>query len=98
MDNPAFILNHFKPEMTPLILPEIPPVNGLSFRNPYGEEDAEALAAIHAGRAEVDAVDPGSILESLPTEEEIRTALAKAAAAKQLDRWLVAEVNGLAVG
>ena len=45
-------------------------VDGLSFRCPAGEQDAETLAAIHAGRAVRDAIDPLSMLESVPTVEE----------------------------
>jgi mycothiol synthase len=77
-----------------ILLPDMPDVAGLSFRNPYGEQDAEALAAVHAGRAGRDAVDPLSTLESIPSVEEMRAALAQAAAAQQLDRQLVAVVEG----
>lgn len=68
------------------------------FRNPYGTQDAAALAAVQVGRAVRDAVDPLSILESQAYHEAIRTALAQAATAQQLDRWRVAEVNGRVVG
>jgi ribosomal protein S18 acetylase RimI-like enzyme len=80
------------------LFPNLPPVDGLTFRNPNGEQDADALAAVHKGRAVHDAVDPLSTLESIPTGEEIRTGLAQAAAAHQLDRWQVAEVKGQVVG
>jgi ribosomal protein S18 acetylase RimI-like enzyme len=85
-------------ETDQILLPDLPAVDGLSFRHPYGEQDANALAAVHAGRAARDTVDPFSILESLPTDEEIRTAITQAATAQQLDHWLVAEVNGQVVG
>lgn len=68
------------------------------FRNPYGEQDAAALAAIHAGRAAQDQVDPFSILEGSLDQEAIRVALAQAAASHQLDRWRLAEVEGQVVG
>jgi hypothetical protein len=54
-------------ESNRILLPDTPAVAGLSFRNPFGEQDAEALVAVHAGRAERDAVDPLSSLESFPT-------------------------------
>jgi mycothiol synthase len=82
----------------PILLPDIPAVDGLCFRNPIGEQDAEALAAVHAGRAVRDAVDPSSTKEGIPDSDFFRTALAQAASAQQLDQWLVAEVNGQVVG
>jgi len=85
-------------ETNQILPPDMPAVDGLCFRNPYGEQDADGLAAIHAGRAAPVAVDPLSTLESIPTGEEIRTALAQAAAAKQLDQRLVAEVSGQVIG
>jgi mycothiol synthase len=85
-------------ETNQILLPDMPSFDGLIFRNPYGEQDAEAQAAVHAGRAARDAVDPLSLYESIPTNEEVRLALAKAAAAQRLDHQLVAEVNGQVVG
>ena len=85
-------------ETNQILLPNLPSVDGLCFRSPYGEQDAEALAAVHAGRAGRDAVDPLSLLESLPTVEDIRLALAQAAASQRLDHRLVAEVSGQVVG
>jgi mycothiol synthase len=85
-------------ENNQILLPNMPSVDGLIFRNPYGEQDAPALAAVHAGRAARDAVDPLSLYEGIPTSEEVRLALAKEAAAQQLDHQLVAEVNGQVVG
>lgn len=85
-------------ETNRILLPNMPAIDGLCFRNPYGEQDADALAAVHTGRAAYDAVDPLSTQESIPTSEEVRAALAKAAATQQLDHWLVAEVNEQVVG
>jgi len=85
-------------ETNQILLSDKPSINGLSFRNPYGEPDAGALAAVHAGRAARDDIDPLSTQENLPTGEEIRVMLSQFAAAQQLDRWLVAEVNGHVVG
>lgn len=85
-------------ETNQILLPDMPTIEGLYFRSPYGEQDADALAAVHAGRAARDAVDPLSTLESIPTREKVRSALLQAAAAQQLDHWLVAEVNEQVVG
>ena len=85
-------------ETNHVLVPNLPSVDGLCFRSPYGEQDAEALAAVHAGRAARDAVDPLSTKEGIPTSEFMRTLLAQAAAAQQLNRWLIAEVDGQVVG
>ncbi len=85
-------------ETNPILLPDMPAVDGLCFRHPFGEQDADTLAAVHTGRAARDSVDPLSSLENIPSGEELRAALSKAAEAQQLDRWLVADVNGLAAG
>jgi hypothetical protein len=82
----------------PILFPDLPAFEGLRFRNPQGEQDAEALAVVHAGRAVRDAVDLLSALEGIPSREFIRTLLAQAASTQQLDRWLVAEVQGQVVG
>ena len=85
-----------------IILHDMPAVEGLCSRSPGGDQDvgaeANAIAAVHTGRAERDAVDPLSTLESIPTAAEIRAALAQAAAVQQLDRWLAAEINSVVVG
>jgi mycothiol synthase len=85
-------------ETRQILPPDIPAVEGLCFRNPVGEQDADALAEVHAGRAVRDAVDPLSTHEGIPTSEFFRTVLVQVASAEQLDRWLVAEVNGQVVG
>lgn len=85
-------------DTNPSLPPDMPAVSGLRFRSPYGEQDAYVLAAVHAGRAARDAVDPLSTLESIPTVEDIRGALVQAAAARQLDHRLVAEVGEQVVG
>lgn len=79
-------------------VPYTPPVDGLSFRKPAGEQDAEALAAVHAGRAARDAVDPLSLQESIPTAEEMRSNLVQLAASQQTERWLIAEIDRQVVG
>jgi ribosomal protein S18 acetylase RimI-like enzyme len=60
--------------------------------------DAAALAAVHAGRAERDAVDPLSTLEQLPSAAQLAERLAKAEAQGELDRWLTAQAGGRVVG
>lgn len=86
------------PEGDWMLAHQRPAEDGLSFRCPAGEQDAEALAAIHAGRAVRDAIDPLSMLESVPTVEELHTRLAQLSAEGQLERWLIAEIAGQAVG
>jgi mycothiol synthase len=81
----------------PMPIPSLPVIEGLHFRNPNGEQDTPALTAVQAGRAERDAIDPHSIVESHASSEKVRQALAKAAEARQLDRWLLAELNGQVV-
>ena len=77
---------------------DLPVIANLRLRHPAGEQEAEALAAVHAGRAAADGLDSQALLESFPDREKIRSALAEAAASHQLDRWQVAEVNGQVAG
>ncbi|NLS79895.1 MAG: hypothetical protein GXY76_21825, partial [Chloroflexi bacterium] len=81
-----------------IILPEMPSVEGLRFRHICGEQDAEGLYQVRAGRVARDQVDLQSISEGLPSREEIGASLAKLVAAQQQHRRLVAEVNGRMVG
>jgi mycothiol synthase len=85
-------------ETNPLPPTDPPAIANLRLRYPDGEQEAEALAAVHAGRAAADGLDPHAVLESFPNREEIRGALAKAAASQQLDRWQVAVVSGQVAG
>jgi GNAT superfamily N-acetyltransferase len=78
-------------------LADAPPVPGLRFRPFAGVSDADALYAIHAGRAERDEVDPLSSTERAWTREEFETSLA-AMAASGADRTILAEIDGRAVG
>ena len=75
-----------------------PAIEGLFFRPIRGEQDADAVYELRAGCIERDQVDLLSASEGLPSREEIHAALAKAIAAQQQDRRLVAEVNGQVVG
>ncbi len=81
-----------------IVLSDVPAIEGLSFRVIRGEEDADAVYALRAGCVERDQVDLLSTSEGLPSRAEFHTTLAKAAAAQQQDRRLVAEINGEVVG
>lgn len=81
-----------------IVLPEMPAIAGLHLRPIRGEEDAEALCAVHAGRSAHDAVDPISTFEDSPGRDELRTALLEAISAGQQDRWLVAQAGDRVVG
>lgn len=87
-------------KIAPIHLPYMPAVDKLLFRRPTSDQDASALAAIHAGRAARDAVDPLSIVgnQDLPTAETLHAALVRAETEQRLDHWLVAEVSGQIVG
>lgn len=82
----------------PTSLPHALAVPGLSLRPLRGEEDAADLAAVRAGCALRDRVDPLSISESVPTRESMRATLARALANGQQAGWLIAEVQGHVVG
>jgi len=79
-----------------IVLPAAPPLAGLAFRRPQGAADAESFCAIHEARRERDGVDPRSLLEGIPTVEEMRTALA--AAQDEPENWLVAQVGPQVAG
>jgi mycothiol synthase len=82
----------------PIILPDTPAVEGLCFRSILGEEDAEALYAVHTGRSARDGIDPLSAFEDIPSRDNLHGALAQAVEAQQEDQWLVAQVNQQVVG
>ena len=81
-----------------IILPDAPAVAGLSFRPIRGEQDAEALYAVHAGRLAHDQVDPFSSFEDLPSREGLGAELSQALAEGRQDQWLVAQVQEQVVG
>jgi mycothiol synthase len=82
----------------PFHLPDAPAIAGLHFRPARGVEDAEALYAVHTGRLAHDGIDPLSNLEDVPSLEGLRAALSQAAAGRQLDQWLVAQIYERVVG
>ncbi len=82
----------------PIVLPEMPKIEGLSFRPVTGLDDLGALLEVHAGRALRDGVDPYSSEEDFPSRERLGAALERMATPEQRERRLVAEVNGKAVG
>jgi ribosomal protein S18 acetylase RimI-like enzyme len=73
-------------------------VPGLSFRPIRGEEDAEALYAVHAGRIVHDQIDPLSSFEDLPSREGLSASLSRAVAQGRQDEWLVAQAQATVVG
>jgi ribosomal protein S18 acetylase RimI-like enzyme len=75
-----------------------PDITGLYFRHARGEQDADALHAVHFSRTAHDQLTPLSLSESLPSRERLQEALSRAAAQDHLDRWLVAQMDDLVVG
>lgn len=75
-----------------------PVIAGLHFRRPRGEQDADALHAVHLGRMAHDQLTPLSLSESLPGRERLQETLSRAAAQDRLNRWLVAQIDDLVVG
>jgi ribosomal protein S18 acetylase RimI-like enzyme len=86
-------------DTVPVYLPYLPADDQLLFRRPDSQRDASALAAIQAGRAVHDAVDPLSVVahQGRPTAEDMLAALVQAEAEQALDRWLLAEFKGQVV-
>jgi len=82
----------------PIILPDMPAVEGLTFRSITGEADAEALYAVHTGRIAHDKVDLSSHHEDMPSLDGLRDDLSQAVAAGEQDLWLVAQVGERVVG
>ena len=80
-----------------LILPDMPKIAGLTFRNTAGIDDLGALLEVHAGRATRDGVDPYSSEEDYPSRERLGAAL-EGLNPEQRERRLVAEVNGKVIG
>ncbi len=64
--------------MTTLCLSDAPVIAGLCFRPVRGEEDGEALYAVHAGRMAHDQVDPLSTYEDWPSREGLQRSLSNA--------------------
>jgi ribosomal protein S18 acetylase RimI-like enzyme len=79
-------------------LPDAPAIAGLSFRPIRGEEDADALYAVHVGRMVHDEVDPLSTFEDFPSREHLHVSLSKAVAGSRQDHWLVAQIGERVVG
>ena len=84
--------------MDPIILPDAPGIAGLSLRSIRGEQDAEALHAVHEGRMARDGVDPLSNSEDLPSVERLCESLSRAVAAGEGDWRLVAQIGECVVG
>jgi len=73
-------------------------VPGLSFRPIRGEQDADALYAVHAGRMAHDQIDPFSSFEDVPSREGLSASLSRAVAEGRQGEWLVAQVEAQVVG
>ncbi len=63
-----------------------------------GAEDAEALYAVHVGRAARDGIEPTSPFEDFPGLEDLRATLTEAVEAGQQDDWQVAQIGDRVVG
>jgi mycothiol synthase len=83
---------------TRIIIPDRPDIEGLYFRSIRGEEDADALYAIHVGCVTHDKIDLLSKIEYLPGLDRLRDGLLQIIAAGEQDQWLVAQVNERIVG
>jgi hypothetical protein len=60
---------------TRIIIPDRPDIEGLYFRSIRGEEDADALYAIHVGCVTHDKIDLLSKIEYLPGLDRLRDGL-----------------------
>ena len=81
-----------------IALPNMPAIAGLHFRPIRGEEDTEALYAVHTGRIAYDGVDPLSTFEDVPSQDSLRASLSHAVTTGQQHQWLVAQVKERVVG
>jgi ribosomal protein S18 acetylase RimI-like enzyme len=81
-----------------VLVPDIPYIEGLSFRPIRGEQDAETLYAVHTGRVGRDGVDLLLHHEDMPSLADLRSELSQAASAGENDFWLVAQVHDRVVG
>lgn len=74
-----------------------PEIAGVIFRHLHGAEDYPRLAAVHDGCREADQIDPLSVLETIPTPEEIAADLAPTASFDPARDALVVEAHDGAV-
>lgn len=81
-----------------MVIPDIPDIPGLSLRPIRGEQDAEALYAVHTGRLARDQVDLQLHHEDMPSLDGLRSELSQAVAAGEQDYWLVAQIHERVVG
>ena len=63
--------------MSPLALPTIPSLPEITFRHLSGPDDAPAYVELVEACREIDAIDPLSTLEDIPTVEEMRASFAE---------------------
>lgn len=77
---------------------DAPDIAGLEFRHARGEQDVDALHAVHLGRIAHDRLTSLSLSESMPSRERLQQVLSQAVAENRLDRWLVAQIDDLVVG
>ncbi len=64
-------MNPYSVPSRPTILADAPPVPGFSFRAPQLPADLPGLAAVRAACAPYDGVDPSSVVERLPSAEDL---------------------------
>jgi hypothetical protein len=68
-----------------MIAPDLPGIEGLSFRPLRGEEDTEALYAVHTGRVAHDQVDLSLHSEDIPSLESLRRYISQAVVKSEQD-------------
>lgn len=81
-----------------IFAPAVLGIEGLVIRPLRGEEDADALYAVHAGRAAHDGVDSLLHCEDTPSMESLRRHVAQAVENGEQDRWALAQINKQVVG
>jgi mycothiol synthase len=81
-----------------MIAPDLPGIEGLSFRPLRGEKDTEALYTVHTGRVAHDQVDLSLHREDMPSLESLRRYISQAVVNSEQDYWLVAQVHERVVG
>jgi GNAT superfamily N-acetyltransferase len=80
------------------VVPDTPKIEGLSFRSIRGEQDADALYAVHIGRIAHDGVDLSLHHEDVPSADSLRYHLSQAVTAREQDQWLVVQIHERVVG
>ena len=71
-----------------VVIPDIPNIEGFSFRSIKGEEDADALYAVHTGRIAHDKIDLSLHHEDMPSLNKLRSFLSQSVMQKsRINGW-----------